>query len=207
MKTIKAIAFITMASLTAATCRAQNTSNDMTLIGKVYLGVVQEKLDSPKILMVNIGIDRLATLFCADSLTGTLSKDLIIIRQPDLTSTVDASDKYQSFKIGDKVLVQVFKCDAPDSPIRVTTNLFLRSEGMALLYPVTGIGVSQYCNDQIRQWARQAEIPNNCGLIVRKDAALSTADALNTQLSGLVKKMNVILQGTQNDVPPALLGQ
>ena len=171
-------------------------SHNVSLIGNVYLGKVQNVLPSMEAAFVDIGRGRNAVLYSGEV-------------DWDAADTGNQPRRIElALKPGDKVLVQVTKDPVGHKGARLTSQISL--PGRYLVYVPNGSmnGISRKLPDTER--ARLKKIlkeilPEHAGVIVRTAAEGATEEQLQRDVSRLTNQWEAIQKKVQNGQAPALL--
>jgi ribonuclease E len=175
-------------------------SQDMSLIGNVYLGRVQNVLPSMEAAFVDIGRGRNAVLY-----SGEVDWD---------AANAENGQAHQARRIelalkpGDKVLVQVTKDPIGHKGARLTSQVSL--PGRYLVYVPNGSmsGISRKLPDTERARLKKIlkeVLPENVGVIVRTAAEGATEEQLTLDVSRLTNQWAEISRIIETANAPALL--
>ncbi|MBB5843529.1 ribonuclease E [Conyzicola lurida] len=175
-------------------------SQDMSLIGNVYLGRVQNVLPSMEAAFVDIGRGRNAVLY-----SGEVDWD---------AANAESGNAHQARRIelalkpGDKVLVQVTKDPIGHKGARLTSQVSL--PGRYLVYVPNGSmsGISRKLPDTERARLKKIlkeVLPENVGVIVRTAAEGATEEQLTLDVSRLTNQWAEISRLIETANAPALL--
>jgi len=175
-------------------------SQDMSLIGNVYLGRVQNVLPSMEAAFVDIGRGRNAVLY-----SGEVDWD---------AANAESGNAHQARRIelalkpGDKVLVQVTKDPIGHKGARLTSQVSL--PGRYLVYVPNGSmsGISRKLPDTERARLKKIlkeVLPENVGVIVRTAAEGATEEQLTLDVSRLTSQWAEISRLIETANAPALL--
>jgi ribonuclease E len=175
-------------------------SQDMSLIGNVYLGRVQNVLPSMEAAFVDIGRGRNAVLY-----SGEVDWD---------AANAENGNAHQARRIelalkpGDKVLVQVTKDPIGHKGARLTSQVSL--PGRYLVYVPNGSmsGISRKLPDTERARLKKIlkeVLPENVGVIVRTAAEGATEEQLTLDVSRLTNQWAEISRIIETANAPALL--
>jgi len=176
-------------------------SQDMSLIGNVYLGRVQNVLPSMEAAFVDIGRGRNAVLYSGEV-------------DWDAAAAENEGGKNQARRIelalkpGDKVLVQVTKDPVGHKGARLTSQVSL--PGRYLVYVPNGSmnGISRKLPDTERARLKKIlkeVLPENVGVIVRTAAEGATEDQLTLDVQRLTSQWAEISRLVETQQAPALL--
>ena len=176
-------------------------SQDMSLIGNVYLGRVQNVLPSMEAAFVDIGRGRNAVLYSGEV-------------DWDAAAENSAEGKQQARRIelalkpGDKVLVQVTKDPVGHKGARLTSQVSL--PGRYLVYVPNGSmnGISRKLPDTERARLKKIlkeVLPENTGVIVRTAAEGATEEQLTLDVSRLTNQWAEISRLVETANAPVLL--
>jgi ribonuclease E len=174
-------------------------SQDMSLIGNVYLGRVQNVLPSMEAAFVDIGRGRNAVLYSGEV---------------DWDAAAEAGEKNQprrielALKPGDKVLVQVTKDPVGHKGARLTSQISL--PGRYLVYVPNGSmnGISRKLPDTERARLKKIlkeVLPDNQGVIVRTAAEGATEEQLTLDVNRLIAQWADIDKQVKSVAAPAML--
>jgi ribonuclease E len=169
---------------------------DMSLIGNVYLGRVQNVLPSMEAAFVDIGRGRNAVLY-----SGEVDWDSVETgNQPRRIEL--------ALKPGDKVLVQVTKDPVGHKGARLTSQVSL--PGRYLVYVPNGSmnGISRKLPDTERARLKKIlkeKLPENTGVIVRTAAEGATEEQLTLDVQRLANQWEEIQHLIENAQAPILL--
>ncbi|WP_444542289.1 Rne/Rng family ribonuclease [Curtobacterium ammoniigenes] len=171
-------------------------SHNVSLIGNVYLGKVQNVLPSMEAAFVDIGRGRNAVLYSGEV-------------DWDAADTGNQPRRIElALKPGDKVLVQVTKDPVGHKGARLTSQISL--PGRYLVYVPNGSmnGISRKLPDTER--ARLKKIlkeilPEHAGVIVRTAAEGATEEQLQRDVSRLTSQWEAIQKKVQSGQAPVLL--
>jgi ribonuclease E len=175
-------------------------SQDMSLIGNVYLGRVQNVLPSMEAAFVDIGRGRNAVLY-----SGEVDWD---------AANAENGQAHQARRIelalkpGDKVLVQVTKDPIGHKGARLTSQVSL--PGRYLVYVPNGSmsGISRKLPDTERARLKKIlkeVLPENVGVIVRTAAEGATEEQLTLDVSRLTSQWAEISRLIETANAPAML--
>jgi ribonuclease E len=175
-------------------------SQDMSLIGNVYLGRVQNVLPSMEAAFVDIGRGRNAVLY-----SGEVDWD---------AANAENGNAHQARRIelalkpGDKVLVQVTKDPIGHKGARLTSQVSL--PGRYLVYVPNGSmsGISRKLPDTERARLKKIlkeVLPENVGVIVRTAAEGATEEQLTLDVSRLTSQWAEISRLIETANAPAML--
>jgi ribonuclease E len=169
---------------------------DMSLIGNVYLGRVQNVLPSMEAAFVDIGRGRNAVLY-----SGEVDWDSVETgNQPRRIEL--------ALKAGDQVLVQVTKDPVGHKGARLTSQVSL--PGRYLVYVPNGSmnGISRKLPDteraRLKKILKEA-LPENTGVIVRTAAEGATEDQLTLDVQRLANQWEEISHLVETAQAPVLL--
>ncbi|WP_445082756.1 Rne/Rng family ribonuclease [Curtobacterium herbarum] len=170
-------------------------SQNVSLIGNVYLGKVQNVLPSMEAAFVDIGRGRNAVLYAGEV---------------DWNS-VDTSHGRRieaALKPGDKVLVQVTKDPVGHKGARLTSQVSL--PGRYLVYVPNGSmnGISRKLPDTERARLKKIlkeVLPEHAGVIVRTAAEGATEDQLTRDVQRLTSQWEAIEKKVQSGQAPVML--
>jgi ribonuclease E len=176
-------------------------SQDMSLIGNVYLGRVQNVLPSMEAAFVDIGRGRNAVLYSGEV-------------DWDAAAAENEGGKNQARRIelalkpGDKVLVQVTKDPVGHKGARLTSQVSL--PGRYLVYVPNGSmnGISRKLPDTERARLKKIlkeVLPENVGVIVRTAAEGATEEQLTLDVQRLTSQWAEISRLVETQQAPALL--
>jgi ribonuclease E len=176
-------------------------SQDMSLIGNVYLGRVQNVLPSMEAAFVDIGRGRNAVLY-----SGEVDWDAAAENSAD--GKQQARRIELALKPGDKVLVQVTKDPIGHKGARLTSQVSL--PGRYLVYVPNGSmnGISRKLPDTERARLKKIlkeVLPDNVGVIVRTAAEGATEEQLTLDVSRLTNQWAEISRLVENAQAPVLL--
>lgn len=172
-------------------------SRDLSLIGNVYLGKVQNVLPSMEAAFVDIGRGRNAVLYSGEV-------------DWEAAEVTDAKQRRieLALKPGDIVLVQVTKDPVGHKGARLTSQISL--PGRYLVYvPGGGMnGISRKLPDSERARLKKIlkeTLPENVGVIVRTAAEGATKEQLEHDISRLQMQWEEIVRLRETAKAPALL--
>jgi len=176
-------------------------SQDMSLIGNVYLGRVQNVLPSMEAAFVDIGRGRNAVLY-----SGEVDWDAAAENSAD--GKQQARRIELALKPGDKVLVQVTKDPVGHKGARLTSQVSL--PGRYLVYVPNGSmnGISRKLPDTERARLKKIlkeVLPENTGVIVRTAAEGATEEQLTLDVSRLTNQWAEISRLVETANAPVLL--
>ena len=176
-------------------------SQDMSLIGNVYLGRVQNVLPSMEAAFVDIGRGRNAVLY-----SGEVDWDAAAENSAD--GKQQARRIELALKPGDKVLVQVTKDPVGHKGARLTSQVSL--PGRYLVYVPNGSmnGISRTLPDTERARLKKIlkeVLPENTGVIVRTAAEGATEEQLTLDVSRLTNQWAEISRLVETANAPVLL--
>jgi ribonuclease E len=175
-------------------------SADMSLIGNVYLGRVQNVLPSMEAAFVDIGRGRNAVLY-----SGEVDWDAA---SESASGGSQARRIELALKAGDTVLVQVTKDPVGHKGARLTSQVSL--PGRYLVYVPNGSmnGISRKLPDTERTRLKKIlkeVLPENTGVIVRTAAEGATEEQLTLDVARLTTQWAAISDAVENSSAPALL--
>ncbi|PZF60620.1 ribonuclease E/G [Curtobacterium sp. MCBD17_013] len=171
-------------------------NHNVSLIGNVYLGKVQNVLPSMEAAFVDIGRGRNAVLY-----SGEVDWDSVETgNQPRRIEL--------ALKPGDKVLVQVTKDPVGHKGARLTSQISL--PGRYLVYVPNGSmnGISRKLPDTERARLKKIlkeVLPEHAGVIVRTAAEGATEEQLTRDVTRLTSQWEAIQNKVQNGQAPVLL--
>jgi ribonuclease E len=176
-------------------------SQDMSLIGNVYLGRVQNVLPSMEAAFVDIGRGRNAVLY-----SGEVDWDAAAENSTD--GKPQARRIELALKPGDKVLVQVTKDPVGHKGARLTSQVSL--PGRYLVYVPNGSmnGISRKLPDTERARLKKIlkeVLPENTGVIVRTAAEGATEEQLTLDVQRLTNQWAEISRLVESANAPVLL--
>jgi ribonuclease E len=176
-------------------------SQDMSLIGNVYLGRVQNVLPSMEAAFVDIGRGRNAVLY-----SGEVDWDAAAENSTE--GKQQARRIELALKPGDKVLVQVTKDPVGHKGARLTSQVSL--PGRYLVYVPNGSmnGISRKLPDTERARLKKIlkeVLPENTGVIVRTAAEGATEEQLTLDVSRLTNQWAEISRLVETANAPVLL--
>lgn len=176
-------------------------SQDMSLIGNVYLGRVQNVLPSMEAAFVDIGRGRNAVLY-----SGEVDWDAAAENSAEGKSQARRIEL--ALKAGDKVLVQVTKDPIGHKGARLTSQVSL--PGRYLVYVPNGSmsGISRKLPDTERARLKKIlkeVLPDNVGVIVRTAAEGATEEQLTLDVNRLTSQWAEISRQVETVQSPALL--
>jgi ribonuclease E len=171
-------------------------SHNVSLIGNVYLGKVQNVLPSMEAAFVDIGRGRNAVLYSGEVDWDSVEKG----NQPRRIEL--------ALKPGDKVLVQVTKDPVGHKGARLTSQISL--PGRYLVYVPNGSmnGISRKLPDTERARLKKIlkeVLPERAGVIVRTAAEGATEEQLTHDVSRLTSQWEAIQKKVEVGQAPTLL--
>ncbi|MDM4761692.1 Rne/Rng family ribonuclease [Galbitalea sp. SE-J8] len=171
-------------------------NQDMSLIGNVYLGRVQNVLPSMEAAFVDIGRGRNAVLY-----SGEVDWDAVETNNQPRRIEL-------ALKPGDKVLVQVTKDPVGHKGARLTSQVSL--PGRYLVYVPNGSmnGISRKLPDTERARLKKIlkeVLPANTGVIVRTAAEGATEEQLTLDVQRLANQWEEISRLVESAQAPQLL--
>ena len=159
------------------------------LISNIYKGRVSRVLPGMQAAFIDIGLDRTAFLHASD-IARAGGRDSIDDELPSISELV---------RDGDELLVQVVKDPLGNKGARLTTFVTLPARHIVLLPRGSGVGVSARIEaDDERERLRSlvtelmVRLELGCGAIVRTVAEGAESDALEADLTYLVRLWDVI---------------
>jgi ribonuclease E len=176
-------------------------SQDMSLIGNVYLGRVQNVLPSMEAAFVDIGRGRNAVLY-----SGEVDWEAAAAENEGGKSQARRIEL--ALKPGDRVLVQVTKDPVGHKGARLTSQVSL--PGRYLVYVPNGSmnGISRKLPDTERLRLKKIlkeVLPDNVGVIVRTAAEGATEDQLTLDVQRLTSQWAEISRLVETQQAPVLL--
>jgi len=176
-------------------------SQDMSLIGNVYLGRVQNVLPSMEAAFVDIGRGRNAVLY-----SGEVDWDAAAAESSEGKNQARRIEL--ALKPGDKVLVQVTKDPVGHKGARLTSQVSL--PGRYLVYVPNGSmnGISRKLPDTERARLKKIlkeVLPENTGVIVRTAAEGATEEQLTLDVQRLTNQWAEISHLVETAQAPVLL--
>jgi ribonuclease E len=176
-------------------------SQDMSLIGNVYLGRVQNVLPSMEAAFVDIGRGRNAVLYSGEV-------DWEAAAAENEGGKNQARRIELALKPGDRVLVQVTKDPVGHKGARLTSQVSL--PGRYLVYVPNGSmnGISRKLPDTERLRLKKIlkeVLPDNVGVIVRTAAEGATEDQLTLDVQRLTSQWAEISRLVETQQAPVLL--
>lgn len=171
-------------------------SKDLSLIGNVYLGRVQNVLPSMEAAFVDVGRGRNAVLY-----SGEVDWDAVEVK--DKQRRIE-----MALKAGDTVLVQVTKDPVGHKGARLTSQISL--PGRYLVYVPGGSmnGISRKLPDSERARLKRTLkeiLPEGVGVIVRTAAEGATKEQLEQDVTRLQRQWEEIQRLKETQKAPALL--
>ncbi|MGN8050048.1 Rne/Rng family ribonuclease [Curtobacterium sp. 22159] len=171
-------------------------SHNVSLIGNVYLGKVQNVLPSMEAAFVDIGRGRNAVLYAGEV-------DWASVDTGNHGRRIEAA-----LKPGDKVLVQVTKDPVGHKGARLTSQVSL--PGRYLVYVPNGSmnGISRKLPDTERARLKKIlkeVLPEHAGVIVRTAAEGATEEQLTRDVQRLTSQWEAIQKKVANGHAPAML--
>ncbi len=171
-------------------------SHNVSLIGNVYLGKVQNVLPSMEAAFVDIGRGRNAVLYAGEV-------DWNSVDTGNHGRRIEAA-----LKPGDKVLVQVTKDPVGHKGARLTSQVSL--PGRYLVYVPNGSmnGISRKLPDTERARLKKIlkeVLPEHAGVIVRTAAEGATEEQLTRDVQRLTNQWEAIQKKVQNGHAPVML--
>lgn len=171
-------------------------SSEVSLIGNVYLGKVQNVLPSMEAAFVDIGRGRNAVLYSGE------------VDWSDLDGGNTARKIEHALKPGDPVLVQVTKDPVGHKGARLTSQISL--PGRYLVYVPNGSmnGISRKLPDTERARLKRILkeiLPESAGVIVRTAAEGASEEQLTLDVSRLTKQWDDIQTAVERGNAPAML--
>ncbi|GAA4669807.1 hypothetical protein GCM10025780_11390 [Frondihabitans cladoniiphilus] len=172
-------------------------SQNVSLIGNVYLGRVQNVLPSMEAAFVDIGRGRNAVLYSGEVDWDSVEHSANQPRRIEL-----------ALKPGDRVLVQVTKDPVGHKGARLTSQISL--PGRFLVYVPNGSmnGISRKLPDteraRLKKILKEA-LPENTGVIVRTAAEGATEEQLTLDVKRLLNQWEDISKKVEAGNAPALL--
>jgi ribonuclease E len=171
-------------------------SQNVSLIGNVYLGKVQNVLPSMEAAFVDIGRGRNAVLYAGEV-------DWNSVETGNHGRRIEAA-----LKPGDKVLVQVTKDPVGHKGARLTSQVSL--PGRYLVYVPNGSmnGISRKLPDTERARLKKilkAVLPEHAGVIVRTAAEGATEEQLTRDVQRLTAQWEAIQKKVANGQAPIML--
>lgn len=174
-------------------------SSEISLIGNVYLGRVQNVLPSMEAAFVDIGRGRNAVLYSGE-VDWDAAAEAGLANQPRKIEN--------ALKQGDTVLVQVTKDPVGHKGARLTSQISL--PGRYVVYVPNGSmnGISRKLPDTERVRLKKIlkeVMPENAGVIVRTAAEGATEEQLTRDVQHLLSQWEVISRMLETQHAPALL--
>lgn len=171
-------------------------SSEVSLIGNVYLGRVQNVLPSMEAAFVDIGRGRNAVLYSGE------------VDWSELDGGNTARKIEHVLNPGDQVLVQVTKDPVGHKGARLTSQVSL--PGRYLVYVPNGSmnGISRKLPDTERVRLKKILkeiLPENAGVIVRTAAEGATEEQLTLDVARLTKQWDSIQAAVEKGNAPAML--
>ena len=167
--------------------------SDVSYVGNIYLGRVQNVLPGMEAAFVDIGKGRNGVLYA-----GEVNYDEADLDEGDLPRIE------QTLKQGQSVLVQVTKDPMGSKGARLTQHLSIAGR-YCVLAPGDGmLGISRKLSDDERERLRRvlkSVKPDGYGLIVRTAAEGATAEQLQADVERLVRIWEQV-QGALDDAKP-----
>ncbi|MGL4339963.1 MAG: Rne/Rng family ribonuclease [Rhodoglobus sp.] len=174
---------------------------EVSLIGNVYLGRVQNVLPSMEAAFVDIGRGRNAVLY-----SGEVDWDAAALESGE--GKPQARRIELALKPGDRVLVQVTKDPVGHKGARLTSQISL--PGRYLVYVPNGSmsGISRKLPDTERSRLKKIlkeVLPDNVGVIVRTAAEGATEEQLTLDVQRLTSQWAEISRRVEIEQAPAML--
>jgi len=169
-----------------------------SLVGNIYLGIVQNVLPSMEAAFVDIGRGRNAVLYA-----GEVNWDMAGLEGR-------ARSIEQALRSGDSVLVQVTKDRIGHKGARLTSQISL--PGRYLVYVPNGsmTGISRKLPDTERQRLKdilKKIVPDDAGVIIRTAAEGASEEELSLDVSRLQAQWQVIQEKPAKGGAPVLLSE
>lgn len=184
------------------------SENDISTIGNIYIGTIDEILNGMQACFVDIGLPKKAFLSLKDAMpkvdianlkNDEKSKVEISLNRINKDSEIKQNvEKKISdvLKRGQKVLVQIRKEALDDKGPRVSRHITLAGNYLVLMPETEIITISQKVEDKEEQNrllnAIKDILPANFGCIVRTDAVGISDEILKKDLNELIKKWDDI---------------
>lgn len=184
---------------------------DVSTIGNIYIGTVEEILDGMQACFVDIGLPKKAFLPLKDAMpkvdVAALKKTKNLKNEVDeeerneldieLKSESNVEQKISNIvKKGQKILVQIRKEALDDKGPRVSTHITLAGKYLVLMPETEIITISQKIeNTEERQRLVnliKSILPENFGCIVRTDATTVSHEVIIEDLEQILKKWSEI---------------
>jgi ribonuclease G len=160
------------------------------LISNIYLGGVSRVLPGMQAAFIDIGLARTAFLHASDIARRDDKIDVPEDELPNIRELV---------KDGDEILVQVVKDPLRNKGARLTTFITLPARHLVLLPRSDNVGISARIEDDEERDRLRTLVEDlleqqglECGVIVRTVAEGATRDALQADLTYLIKLWDVI---------------
>jgi ribonuclease G len=151
---------------------------DLAIVGNVYKGVVNNISQSLNAAFIDIGMDKNAFL-CIDKMC-----------------TNGLSTQNKNLKVGDEVVVQVFKPIVSTKGPKVTTNITIPGNFLVLLRNNNFIGISKHIESPKRTEELKAFLEkfstNDIGFIARTASKFASWDDLEKEIDYLKKTNDFI---------------
>ena len=169
-------------------------SENESILGNIYAGIVQNVVDGMQAAFVNIGTEKNAFMPVKDALPK-----VDVVKQNEEIKVVNISDVVSQ---GQKVLIQVRKEPVNEKGARVSTHITFPGNYIILMPETEIITVSQKISSDERKNELKALmsnlLPKGFGAIVRTDAEEVENEKIVNDLETLLKKWNEILTKFEN---------
>lgn len=164
-------------------------TDNQTIFGNIYAGVVQNVVDGMQATFLDIGEEKNAFMPVKDAVPK-----IDVIKE---NNEVEIPTISEIVTVGEKMLVQVKKEPVNEKGARVSTHITFPGNYVVLMPNTDIITVSQKLSEDRKRELKELIkkiIPNNFGAIVRTDAEEVTEEELRKDVSDLLVKWNAILE-------------
>lgn len=163
---------------------------EMSTIGNIYIGTVEEILDGMQACFVDIGFPKKAFLPLKDAMPKV---DVANVNSTDNLSENKISD---ILKKGQKLLIQIRKEAVNDKGARISTHITLAGKYLVLMPETEIITISQKIDDKenIKKLLNKIReiLPKNFGCIIRTEAVEVSDEMIEKDLNELLQKWDEI---------------
>lgn len=163
-------------------------TDNQTIFGNIYAGVVQNVVDGMQATFLDIGEEKNAFMPVKDA-----APKIDVIKE---NNEIEIPTISEIVTVGQKILVQVKKEPINEKGARVSTHITFPGNYVVLMPNTDIITVSQKLSEDKKKELKELIkkiIPNNFGAIVRTDAEEVTEEELRKDVSDLLAKWNDIL--------------
>lgn len=180
--------------------------NNLSIVGNIYKGRVENVLPGMQAAFVNIGIDKNVFLYVKDAIPNTYIGEEEESEYADQYKNVNIND---FLKVGQEIVVQVVKEPISTKGARVTTHITLPGRFIVLMPTVEYTGISRRIEDE-QERERLKTIaskykPESMGVIIRTAAEGCSEEEIREDINFLSKLWEEIKDKQQGGPIPRII--